>query len=95
MIDVAYGLLVGISCLVALSVIAGSYHSASLQNQLSVVGASYGHIIRLEEFQPSFSMGLNPSELGQDAKIDGIGLYMSNGIAITRIGEYSSITIIR
>ena len=93
MVNVAYGLLVGISCLVALSAIACSYHYASLQNKLSVVESSYAHSIRLEEFQPSFNTALSLSELGHYAKIDSIGLYMTNGIAITRVGGYSSIAI--
>lgn len=87
-----YGLLVGISCLIAFASLAGAYHYAAVQNQLVLEYSRYLSITRLEAFQMPFHEIQNASLLDADAKIDGIGLYISNGLAMISYGGYYSFT---
>lgn len=89
-IDMMYGLLVGISCLVALGAIVNSYHYASMQGQLGVLASSYGGVVRLEGFQQSIYQANNLSAASSDAEIDGITLQAFNGIATLRDVGYQS-----
>lgn len=80
-----YGIIVGISCLMALGLIFGVYHYITLQNQVGALAGSYGSIVRLEAFQPVVSGYGNQSALvKEDAAIDQLSLYESNGVVVVR-----------
>ena len=81
-----YGMMVGVSCLIALGVILGASHYIISQSHVGALAASYENIVRIEAFQlPVYQAG-NVSMLGQDAKLDQIELYTINGV-VTAIGN--------
>ncbi len=91
-IEMAYGIIVGVSCLIALGAIANVYQYANLQNQVGIYTASYSGIVRLEEFQ--LGPAQNLSILAYATKLDNVWLSTTNGISVATAGEYSSISLI-
>ncbi len=85
-----YGLLVGISCIIAFASLVGAYHYAAIQNQLALTYTSYLSITRIEAFQLPLREIQNVSLLEADAKIDWIGLYVYNNLATISDGGYLS-----
>jgi hypothetical protein len=90
-----YGVIIGISCLMALGVILGSYHYIVLQNQVGILATSYEGIVRIETFQLPFHQAQNFSVLGQDANIDHMRLYAVNGtITIIQSGNQGLYSVV-